>query len=119
MKTITAILAAIVLTLNATAAAPASDMMYRAVYSLMGEKSHFDASGKLIATSRYISDAALPLPVIKKLMKKCPDFQIRYIREFEADGINTYVITLENASSFKIVRCGQGTLSVLQHLDKI
>ncbi len=51
-------------------------------------------------------------------MKKCPDYQIRYIREFESGGINTYIITLENETGYKVVRCTKSAFAVLQQLDK-
>ncbi len=65
MKTITAIFAAILFTMNVSAATPPADMLYKTAFSLLGEKSYYDASGNLLATSRYISDASLPLPVVK------------------------------------------------------
>lgn len=117
MKTIIALFATAIISLNA-AAAPAADMMYRASVSLSAVKKHYDESGNLLATSKYVSDAALPLPVVKKLMKKCPDHQIRLVREFEAEGNTTYIITLENETGYKVVRCAGSSYTVLQSFDK-
>jgi hypothetical protein len=121
MKTFIAILASVIVSFGAStasAATPGTDLMYKAAYSIMGEKSYYDASGNLLATSRFVTDASLPLNAIKKLMKKCPDHEIRYIREFQAEGINTYIITLENKTGFKVVRYAENTLTILQKLDK-
>lgn len=117
MKTIIALFATAIISLN-TAASPVADMMYRASVNLGAVKKHYDESGNLLATSKYVSDAALPLPVIKKLMKKCPDHQIRLVREFEAEGNTTYIITLESEMGYKVVRCTGTSYAVLQSLDK-
>ncbi|WP_341838067.1 hypothetical protein WJU16_09420 [Chitinophaga pollutisoli] len=118
MKTIIALIATVIISLNASAVTPGADMMFKTSLRLAAEKSWYDAEGNLLATSRMINEAALPFNVIKSLMKKCPDYQIRFIREFEAEGINTYVITLENEKGYKVVRCLDKTLTVLQQLEK-
>lgn len=117
MKTIIALFATVMISLN-VAATPGADMMYKTAVRLGAEKSYYDASGNLLATSRFITDAALPLPVIKRLMKKCPDYQIRYIREFNAADVLTYIITLENETGYKIIRSSRNSYTVLQEIEK-
>lgn len=79
---------------------------------------HTDVKGNVIATSRFISDLQLPLPVLRKLMKKCPDYTFRYIREFDADGRMTYVIALENETGFKLVKISNGSFKTLETMTK-
>src|SRR5687768_5872247 len=101
MKTITFLLAIALVTVNATANNKkfnnATVLSEKKVSGLSAEKkvtTHYDVQGNILATSRYISDADLPLYAISKLMKSCPDEQIKLVREFEALGEKTYIVTL-------------------------
>lgn len=79
---------------------------------------HTDEKGNIIATSRFISDIQLPVVVMKKLMKNYPDQDINYIREFDADGIITYVVALESATGYKLVKVSGRSLKTLETLRK-
>lgn len=126
MKTITFILAIAMISVSAMA----NNKKYNVATALNGKKaatttvaenkvtSHYDLQGNLLATSRYISDAQLPLYAITKLMKHCPDEQIKLIREFEALGEKTYIVTLENVTGFKVVKVTAADLEILEQLQK-
>ncbi|ATL46341.1 hypothetical protein COR50_03655 [Chitinophaga caeni] len=80
---------------------------------------HFDKHGNLLATSRYISDSDLPLPVITRLMNRYPNENIRNIVEYTVSGQVSYVITLENTTQWKVVKAHPGgALSIMQKLRK-
>ncbi|MBO9154800.1 hypothetical protein ACFOTA_21480 [Chitinophaga sp. GCM10012297] len=125
MKTITFILAIAMISVSAMA----NNKKYNVATALTGKKaavsiaenkvtSHYDRQGNLLATSRYISDAELPLYAITKLMKHCPDEQIKLVREFEAIGEKTYIVTLENATGYKVVKVTAADLEILEQLTK-
>ncbi|ATL47396.1 hypothetical protein COR50_09560 [Chitinophaga caeni] len=68
---------------------------------------------------RYINDDELPLKVISKLMKKVPNADFVSIVELNVEGIKTYIITLEDTNTYKVVRCGdKGQFGILQSLQK-
>ena len=116
MKTITLLLAITMISVCAIA----NNKKYNVASALSEQKvtSHYDRQGNLLATSRYISDADLPLSAITKLMKHCPDEQIKLVREFEALGQKTYIVTLENATGYKVVKVTASDFEILEDLQK-
>ncbi|WP_423736806.1 hypothetical protein [Chitinophaga caseinilytica] len=94
---------------------------YVAKFTLHARKvtAHYDREGNLLATSRYIDDADLPLNVITRLMKKYPDQKINNIVEYEADGFTTYVVTLESDTHWTVLKSdSDGNLTRLKKLQK-
>lgn len=80
---------------------------------------HYDKEGTLLATSRYIDDADLPLNVISRLMQKYPDQKINNIVEYEADGNTTYVVTLESQTHWTVLKAeSNGAITRLKKLQK-
>jgi hypothetical protein len=126
MKAITFLLAIALVSVNAVAnnkkfnnAAALSEKKVAApAFSEKKVMTHYDVQGNLLATSRFISDADLPLYAITKLMKHCPDEQIKLVREFDASGEKTYIVTLENATGFKVVKVTNADLEILEKLTK-
>ena len=81
---------------------------------------HFDRDGNLLATSRYITDAELPLNVITRMMKKYPDQKIHSVVEYDAEGNTTYVITLESGTHWTVLKAeSNGNLTKLKKLQKV
>ncbi|WP_298714849.1 hypothetical protein [Chitinophaga sp.] len=94
---------------------------YVAKFTLNARKvtAHYDRDGVLLATSRYIDDADLPLNVITRLMKKYPDQKINNIVEYEADGLTTYVVTLESETHWTVLKAeSNGNITRLKKLQK-
>lgn len=92
-----------------------------AKFSLKNSKvtAHFNKAGELLATSRYITDAELPLGVINKLIKRFPGQNIRNIVEYSAEGESTYVISLESETEWTILKAKGGSpLTTLKKLQK-
>lgn len=116
MKAITFLLAIALVSVNAVA----NNKKFNNAAALSEKKvmMHYDVQGNLLATSRFISDADLPLYAIAKLMKHCPDEQIKLVREFDASGEKTYIVTLENATGFKVVKVTNADLEILEKLKK-
>jgi hypothetical protein len=80
---------------------------------------HFNKAGELLATSRYITDAELPLGVLNKLIKHFPDQQIRTVVEYSAEGESTYVISLESETAWTVLKARSGSaLTTLKKLQK-
>ena len=126
MKAITFLLAIALVSVNAAAnnkkfnsATTLSEKKVAApAFSARKIMTHYDVQGNVLATSRFISDADLPLYAISKLMKHCPDEQIKLVREFDALGEKTYIVTLENAAGFKVVKVSAAGLEILENLKK-
>lgn len=95
---------------------------YVAKFSLNASKvtAHFDTDGNLLATSRNISDTQLPTRVITRLMKKYPDQAIHNIVEYVSEDDTRYVITLESATTWTVLKADASTggVSVLYKLKK-
>lgn len=94
---------------------------YVAKFTMKASKvtAHFDREGNLLATSRYITDTELPLNVITRMMKKYPDQKIHSVVEYDAEGNTTYVITLESATHWTILKAEPGgNLTKLKKLQK-
>ncbi|MRG47987.1 hypothetical protein GFS24_22900 [Chitinophaga sp. SYP-B3965] len=80
---------------------------------------HFNKAGELLATSRYITDADLPLGIINKLIKRFPEQNIRNVVEYSSEGESTYVISLENETEWTILKAKSGSpLITLKKLQK-
>ena len=80
---------------------------------------YFDGDGNLLATRRYIVEDQLPLVVANKLTKKYPTDQVRWIVEFQSEGSTVYYVTLENETSWKVIKAtSAGTLSVHKNMKK-
>jgi hypothetical protein len=80
---------------------------------------YFDGDGNLLATRRYIQEDQLPMVVANKLAKRYPDEQIRWVVEFQAEGNLVYYVTLENATSWKVIKAtSSGSLTVHQNMKK-
>ncbi|RPD41161.1 hypothetical protein [Chitinophaga barathri] len=126
MKTITFILAIAMISVSAMA----NNKKYNTATALLSEKkvtavaaerkvtTYFDTEGNVLATCRSISEIELPQYAVNKLIKKCPDEQIKLIREFDALGEKTYIVTLENATGFKVVKVTSSELEILEQLKK-
>lgn len=126
MKAITFLLAIALVSVNAAAnnkkfnnAVALSEKKVAApAFSEKKVMTHYDAQGNVLATSRFISDADLPVYAISKLIKHCPDEQIKLVREFDAFGEKIYIVTLENATGFKVVKVTNTDLEILENLKK-
>lgn len=79
---------------------------------------HFDAEGTLLATSRNITDTQLPTPVISKLIKKFADQHIHNVVEYVTNEGTSYVITLESATEWTVLKATSGRLTVIRKLQK-
>ncbi|RAI99840.1 hypothetical protein LX64_04393 [Chitinophaga skermanii] len=64
-----------------------------------------NAAGEIIMMSRYINDTDLPVALVNNLMKKLPNEVFTSILEVTAQGEKTFVITLESATGFKVLKC--------------
>ena len=118
MKTLIALFAFALVAVNAQAGnnKPVPAFAENVVSSKMTV--HADEKGNVFAISRFISDVQLPLPVLKKLMTKCPDETIVSIREFDAGGAITYIMALENEKGYKVVRIAGSSLTTLDKVNK-
>ncbi|RAI98516.1 hypothetical protein LX64_04878 [Chitinophaga skermanii] len=116
MKTLTILIALV--TFSASVFANNTSVNESAKKAVKAVTHYVDDNGNEVATSRYISDAELPLSVIKKLMKKCPDQNILSVREFDAAGDKTYVVTLETGTAFQVVKVSSSTFKTLQAFNK-
>ncbi|RAI97485.1 hypothetical protein LX64_05156 [Chitinophaga skermanii] len=116
MKTLTILIALVTLSVNVFANnTSVNESVKKAVKKVMH---HIDEQGNEVATSRYISDADLPLNVIKKLMKKCPNENIVSVREFNAAGEKTYIVTLETATQYQVVKISTLDFETLESFNK-
>jgi Cu/Ag efflux protein CusF len=80
---------------------------------------HFDKNGALLATSRYITDADLPLNVMSRLIRKYADQKIHHVMEYVSNGSTSYVITLESAQNWTILKSDEnGGFTQLRKLTK-
>lgn len=80
---------------------------------------HFDNEGRLLATSRYITDSDLPLKVMNRLVKKYPNQRINNVVEYEYEGLTTYVVTLESATHWTVLKAEPaGWLTTINKLRK-
>jgi hypothetical protein len=80
---------------------------------------YFDKTGNLLATRRYLSTESLPLVVSNKLAKRYPKDEIRWVVEFESGGNIVYYVTLEGASTWKVIRSNtEGDLFVQENMKK-
>jgi hypothetical protein len=98
-----------------------TDNNYMARFTLRASKvtAHFDKDGTLIATSRIITDAELPLEVVSTLIRKFRDQKIHSIMEYVVDGNTYYAITLESATQWTVLRTNSiGEAIVMKKLQK-
>lgn len=73
----------------------------------------FDADGDVIATSTFVSEEHLPLPVLKAVNEKYSDFKKTEIVEYTMDNETKYLITIVNGNENMVLKVGgNGSIEV-------
>lgn len=78
----------------------------------------YTEEGELLAMTRYITSADLPLNLLTSLKKNYSEFWISDLFEMAKQDGTQYVVTLENADTKLILKAGSGTWSVHQKIRK-
>lgn len=78
----------------------------------------FSNKGQLIHTVRYYDPALLPAWVSAILDADFPDFIRKTVSEVTADGKTAYLVHLESARKYKIVRVMDNDWDIYQEFDK-
>ncbi|RAI98754.1 hypothetical protein LX64_04739 [Chitinophaga skermanii] len=79
----------------------------------------YNNAGELLSTSRIISDAQLPLPLIQQLMKSYPDQSFYAVVEHSTRAGIQYFITLEGANTWTVLKVSsEGIVVPMEKLVK-
>ena len=79
---------------------------------------YYTAEGELLAMTRYMTSADLPLSLLTSLKKNYSEYWISDLFEMAKNEGTQYVVTLENADSKLILKASSGTWSVYQKIRK-
>ena len=75
-------------------------------YQQKNVSAFFDADGDVIATSTYIAEEHLPLPVLKALNEKYADFKKTEIIEYTMDNETKYLVTVAKENETLVLKIG-------------
>ncbi|MBC7849670.1 MAG: hypothetical protein H7Y31_08035 [Chitinophagaceae bacterium] len=92
----------------------------KATFSLNGSIlfAYFTQTGELIAASRNISSAQLPLKLYTEVKKDYGNYWISDLFELSLESNTDYYITLENATGTKILRATGNSWELYKNISK-
>lgn len=84
---------------------------YKANFTLDGEyvSAFYSFDGRMIALTRYISPAQLPLTLQNTLKKDYEQYWVSDLFEYADDGGTTYYVTLENKDAKIVLKSASST----------
>ncbi len=74
--------------------------------------------GNVVASIKYYSEKQLPSDVRMAIRYAYPDFSIKSVREVNAANSTAYLITIEDATSWKTIRIVNGETDVYEEYKK-
>lgn len=78
----------------------------------------YNAKGRVLHIVRYYDPALLPDWVSNLMDADFPDYKRTMVSEVNADGKTAYLVHLESAGKFKIVRCIDNDWDIYREFDK-
>jgi len=91
----------------------------RFIYNNEQLNAFFDEDGRLLATGRIVTQAALPLMVSKNIRKQYDKYEFRDATEYTRDGETSYLVTLESEKHEMVLQAyGSGSTYIVKKTKK-